>query len=218
MEEVNAVAIKLPTFWTDQPKVWFTQAEAQFHIRKITEDLTKYYYVVSSLDQTTAGRILHVLGNPPEQGKYEDLKKKLIATFGLSRRDRASKLLHLSDLGDRKPSELMDEILSLLDGHKPCLLVEQIFLEQLPEDIRVQIADADFLDPRALALRADVMWLAKRQSSSYTVCPVSIQKEEARRKSQNQQDWCYYHTKFGEKARKCQSPCKYPGNGMAGRQ
>ena len=39
MTETNAVAIKLPTFWAQQPEVWFLQAEAQFHIRKITDPL-----------------------------------------------------------------------------------------------------------------------------------------------------------------------------------
>ena len=33
---VDAVSLKLPTFWAEHPQVWFTQAEAQFHIRKIT--------------------------------------------------------------------------------------------------------------------------------------------------------------------------------------
>ena len=46
MTETNAVAIKLPAFWAQQPEVWFLQAEAQFHIRKITDDTTKYYHVV----------------------------------------------------------------------------------------------------------------------------------------------------------------------------
>ena len=32
MAETNAVAIKLPTFWAQQPEVCFLQAEAQFHI------------------------------------------------------------------------------------------------------------------------------------------------------------------------------------------
>ena len=51
----NAVLLKLPIFWTSQPQVWFGQAEAQFHIRWITADTTKYYYVVSALeDQETA--------------------------------------------------------------------------------------------------------------------------------------------------------------------
>ena len=48
MAETNAVAIKLPTFWAQQPEVWFLQAEAQFHIRKITDDTTKYYHVVAA--------------------------------------------------------------------------------------------------------------------------------------------------------------------------
>jgi len=61
----NAVSLKLPTFWTSQPEIWFTQAEAQFHVRGITADTTKYYYVVAALDQPTAGRLLDALQSPP---------------------------------------------------------------------------------------------------------------------------------------------------------
>ena len=97
------------------------QAEAQFHIRKITDDTTKYYHVVAALDQETSGRILSTLSSPPTD-KYTDLKQRLLTTFGLSKRERASKLLHLHPLGDRKPSELMDEMLSLLADHGFCFL------------------------------------------------------------------------------------------------
>ena len=40
----NAVALKLPTFWAHQPRVWFAQAKAQFTLRDITVDITKYSY------------------------------------------------------------------------------------------------------------------------------------------------------------------------------
>lgn len=43
MAEENAVALKLPTFWTTQPQVRFAQTEAQFVIQKIMADETKYY-------------------------------------------------------------------------------------------------------------------------------------------------------------------------------
>lgn len=217
MTDVNAVAIKLPNFWNTQPAIWFTQAEAQFHIRKITDDTTKYYYIVAALDQGTASRMSDELSNPPDSEKYSNLKKKLLATYGLSRRDRASKLLHLQGLGDQKPSELMDYMLSLLDGHKPCLLAEQLFLEQLPEDIRVILAEDDFNDPRAMALRADTLLLAKQQSTCNDVHRVKVLRSDTKPLQPAKQDLCYYHTRFGQQARKCRAPCKFSGNEQTGR-
>jgi len=217
--DLNAVAIKLPTFWTAQPTVWFAQAEAQFNIRNVTQDSTKYYYVVSALDQATAARVVDELSHPPETGKYENLKTKLLNTFGLTRRDRAARLLHLNDIGDRKPSELMDEILSLLDGHKLCLLAEQIFLEHLPEAIRMQISDNEFGEPQTLAIRADGLWLALQQSATQSINKLAPREVETRKtKTAPHRDWCFYHVKFGEKAQKCRSPCSYPGNEPAGRR
>ena len=64
-EEENAVALKLPAFWAAQPQVWFAQAEAQFGIKNVTKDATRYYYVVAALDQHTAGRLVDSLSKPP---------------------------------------------------------------------------------------------------------------------------------------------------------
>ena len=159
--------------------------------------------------------MLDVMSKPPVDNKYCNLKEKLLATYGLTGHHKAYRMLHLQGLGDQKPSELMDYMLSLLDGHKPCLLAEQIFLEQLPEDIRVLLAVDDFTDPRALALHADTLWLAKQQLASHAVHRVKIARKDS---NTSQQNYCYYHTRFGQNARKCHSPCKYPGNAQAGRQ
>ena len=76
MADTNAVSIKLPTFWTAQPHVWF-QAEAQFTICGITADPTKYAYIIAALDQDTASRLLDLLSNPPTDNKYETIKIRL---------------------------------------------------------------------------------------------------------------------------------------------
>ncbi|XP_078287402.1 tRNA (guanine-N(7)-)-methyltransferase isoform X1 [Rhinoraja longicauda] len=34
----NAVGVHLPPFWAHQPHLWFVQAEAQFHLKKVSED------------------------------------------------------------------------------------------------------------------------------------------------------------------------------------
>ena len=166
MADTNAVAIKLPTFWSNQPEVWFIQAEAQFHLRKITDDTTISYHVVAALDMEISKRIYDILSSPPAQNKYQALKTRLLGAYGITKRHKACKLLHLRSLGDRKPSEVMDEMLALLGGHGLCFIAEQLFLEQLPMDIQMQLANEDFSNPRAVADKADMLWLAKSQSAS----------------------------------------------------
>ena len=61
---INAVSLKLPDFWTDKPEVWFARVEAQFGTKNINQDQTKFVYVVSSLDNTTAGVVQAILTDP----------------------------------------------------------------------------------------------------------------------------------------------------------
>ena len=221
MAEENAVALKLPIFWTSQPEVWFAQAEAQFAIRKITADETKYYHVLSALDQGTATRLLDLISSPPTDNKYEALKDRLFATFSLSKRERASRLLHTRPLGDSKPSALMDEMLALLGDHPPCLLFDQLFLERLPDEIRVQLVDAKIEDHRELAMRADALWAAREMGASANAIqrrPPIGRRPKLEAPTVPQDKLCYYHRKFGESARQCRDPCTWSGNGQAGRQ
>ena len=146
--EEHAVLFKLPTFWTSQPEVWFVQAEAQFHLRRITADDTKFFYILAALDHGTATRLLDPISRPPADNKYQELKDQLIETFGLSTHESASHLLHFRPLGDTKPSTLMDEMLALLGDHSPCLLFEQLFLEGMPDEFRIQLVDAKIVDHR----------------------------------------------------------------------
>ena len=116
---LEAVTLKLPIFWTTCPLAWFAQTEAQFSLRNISSDDTKYYYVIAALDANTATRALSIISSPPAEQKYELLKSFLTSAFGLSEPQRANALLDLNGLGDRKPSELMDSMLTLLGFHKP---------------------------------------------------------------------------------------------------
>ena len=223
MAQEHAVALKLPTFWTSQPEVWFAQAEAQFSLRGITTDDTRYFYVLAALDQQTATRLLDLISRPPAESKYQTLKDRLISTFGLSDHERASRLLHFRPLGDSKPSTLMDEMLALLGDHPPCLLFEQLFLERLPEDIRIQLVDSKIDDHRQLAKRADALWSSRYMESSTNAVqrrPPTGQKQAKPKPHFPPPDsrLCYYHRTFGEAARQCRPPCTWSGNEQAGRQ
>lgn len=221
MADINAVSLKLPPFWPAQAEVWFLQVEAQFATRGIANDATKYYYVVSALDQATAGRLVDVLTNPPDTDLYASIKARLITTFGLSRRERAARLLRMPGLGDRKPSQLMDDMLALAGDHQPCFLFEQLFLEQLPDDVRLQLANADFGDARKVALLADGFWSAREQQVvpiNKVVAAPPKSGRTSQRSNRNVDGVCFYHARFGPKAHRCVSPCSYSGNSQAGRQ
>ena len=49
-----AVSVKLPPFWPEKARLWFVQAEAHFTIKRITTEETKFAYVVTMLDSSTA--------------------------------------------------------------------------------------------------------------------------------------------------------------------
>ncbi len=219
----NAVSLKLPAFWTSQPEIWFAQAEAQFNLRGIVADNTKYYYLVAALDQSTASRLIDILEQPPQDDKYGKLKARLIATFGLSDQERALRLLHFRELGDSQPSALMDEMLALLGSRSPEILFKQLFLERLPEDIRMQLAASEFTDYRQMAKQADKLWSSRHTHSDISTLQRQPSAGRSHCKSNSSGSYthnrlCYYHRKFGDAARRCQQPCAWSGNDGAGRQ
>ena len=82
---VAATAVKLPTFWIEDPELWFAQVECVFNNRqpKITKDETKYNYVCEVLPARVISKVRHViLSKVPEAEKYILLKNQLLKSFG----------------------------------------------------------------------------------------------------------------------------------------
>lgn len=220
----NAVSLKLPEFWEQQATVWFAQAEAQFALRDITADDTRYYYVVAALGNSTAARAISILENPPDRNKYATLKAYLLKTFSLSETERARRLLSLPGLGDSRPSELMDHMLALLGEHKPCFLFKELFLQQLPKSVRTPLANSTVTDYRELAQLADVYQAASHQcttsgSVAASVYPVmraaahcSDERPTFAAQQSTEQGLCYFHARFGAKAKRCRPPCTFKGS------
>ncbi|QQP34595.1 Uncharacterized protein FKW44_022536 [Caligus rogercresseyi] len=67
----SAVALKLPTFWPSKPAVWFSQIEAQFTLKGITQDVTKHAHLITSLSDDVATRVSDLLISPPLRSSQE---------------------------------------------------------------------------------------------------------------------------------------------------
>ena len=236
--QVNRVSIKLPEFWTKSPEVWFARVEAQFGTKGITQDHTKYDYIVSALDVNTAEEVQSVLINPPAENKYNTLKKALIKTFGKSQAQKDAELLNLNGLGDKRPTALLRKINALNDD--PQTLKRALFLANLPSDVRSILAGHNFTDTDALAEAADRVWEARTSgvqqvfrvpaethstntkppfeqnvvtpSLDETVSAINRGKRQLtpqQRGTTSSSSVCFYHQRFGPDARRCLPGCKF---------
>lgn len=229
---VYAASVKLPEFWQHDPEPWFQHIEAQFRLRGVSADETKYFHVVAALDAQTTRRVMAVLREPPTNDKYGTLKTLLLRLYQLSDAERADRLLSLNGLGDSKPSELMENMLALLGSEDASFLFIQLFLRQLPAPVRTALATSSLIakkDYRGLAEEADRIVLASRQLGVQALLPVpgwtepesdqgAIAAVSDRRRRQD--ELCFYHRRFGVKAKRCVPPCSFPaqGNARAGAQ
>ena len=228
--DVAAVALKLPTIWTDDVEGWFTHVESQFAIRKINAEATKYHYVVAALDSSVSSRVRSVLRRG--HADYEALKDALVDRYALSRSERAEQIRAITSLNGSRPSEVMDRMLLLLRDEAPGLLFIHHFLSVLPDYVRNVLAYSEERDPSRLAAEADRIYAAGRPSHALDavvendgseVNSIRRRRDNARpptRRPQNADGLCYYHKTFGDRAIKC--TCKgsdsYEGNGSRGRR
>lgn len=72
--EVSTITVKLPTFCTSDPLVWFQRAESQFSLHGISADETKFWHVLASLDTDTSTRMSRVISQVKPGTKYSTLK------------------------------------------------------------------------------------------------------------------------------------------------
>ena len=105
-----AVAVRLPPFWPANPRVWFVQVEAQFSRRGITTSRTKYEEIVCALPKEHATKIQDLLLDPPEEEPQKKLKQQLTARIADSEHQKLRQLLTAEELGDRKPSQLLQKM------------------------------------------------------------------------------------------------------------
>ena len=174
---------------------------------------------MASLTSATAGRVVRLLERPT-RNKYGALKAHLLETFGLSESERARQLLSLPGLADSKPSELMDHMLALLGDHQPCFIFKEIFLQQLPDQVRLALANSPITDFRQPAREAEKFFSAGKKcfaatptatsgatrddfmQQPYTISATSNMPRRAKQSG----GLCFYHAKFGNKAKKCLPP------------
>ncbi|XP_041980527.1 uncharacterized protein LOC121734154 [Aricia agestis] len=137
---VFKVGVRVPPFWADEPEIWFAQVEGQFNISGITNDSTKFHYVIAQLDNQYSREVKDIIINPPATKKYEKLKSELISRLGISNETKIKKLLMHEELGDRKPSHFFRHLKDLAGHGVPDEFIKSIWTSRLPRGVQMVLA------------------------------------------------------------------------------
>ncbi|XP_037512337.1 uncharacterized protein LOC119389205 [Rhipicephalus sanguineus] len=185
LNDVSAVQLRLPSFWPQDPQVWFHQVEAQFSLYRIASETTRYHHVASVLPPDVASKLSDVLSSPSDTAPYQHLKTKVLERFMPSERVRLQQLLEEGDLGDRRPSQLLRRMRQLLREHAVSAhsaLLRELFLQRLSQPIRLVLAAAGDVNLGRLAELADQVHEATSPSVNAVLPPADteISRHEAR--------------------------------------
>ncbi len=216
---VGSVALKLPPFQMDSPEIWFSIAEGQFHLRKITDNMTRYCHTIAALDTEAQKQILDIMMSPQAEDKYQRTKERLIATYGLEPIDRAAKILAWPNMTqDERPSIYINGLLSLasdLDKASPFFIAS--VLSKLPANMRKILRANNKLTIKEMAEEADRMWQADRlgdleKKTSNIYAMQKYDKPGSKRMTMQDRPHvdgvCPYHQQFGFRSKTCRPPCK----------
>jgi hypothetical protein len=223
----GAGRVKLPEFWPHAPGIWFARAELRFEVSGVVSERQKFAYAVDALPYESLCLVADLVESPPDLAPYTVLKDRLLMSHQLSPVQKAIKLMALPDLGNRRPSQLLADLLQVCPpGEQNTAFFRGAFLQRLPADIQVHLSQTDTIDLKELAQRADQLLLTHRRPLSAVMAAMALEgapEEEAaavvaaavsgkqaakKKKDKKLVTFCWVHHRFGKDARRCDNPAE----------
>ena len=116
-------------------------------------------------------------------------------------------------------------MLNLLGAQLPNFLFMELFLQHRPLQVRTALAGTRITEPRTLAEETDRFFLAAQSFAPEVLAPTrsaySPDNDRVANRAQVAAEgcastgMCYFHARFGAKAKRCRSPCNFKPTGNA---
>jgi len=234
---VDAVSnVRLPAFWKQSPALWFSYAESILATQRITSNASKTNFVVAALDEEAVRNIGDLLLTA---ASYTDVRSRLIDVYGVSQAARFREIVKPGGLGDRRPSQLLRDMRSSMPPSLGEDALKEFWLQKLPSNVTAILAslDAPLNELAARADRVleasnpqciDVLSRDQFNDLAGAVSALSLQvqsltkmvgsagepsRQQPRAPTQldvqQPAQSCYYHARFGSRARTCRPPCNF---------
>jgi hypothetical protein len=228
----------LPDFYADSPQSWFDCLDSTFATANITQSITKFHWVLAKLPFSLIATVRPLSRNPTAvSDPYKELQELLLGSYGLSAEQMTNKWLDYPMYGDTRPSVLWDALIALLPETVKDAQTA-LFLRKLPRHISNLINH----EPSRQQSNCNELWMAqtpeeapaaaaavsspqspfrsaRRSPSPFRRKTPGVDKSGRRRsptpgaaKGGRSDSLCFYHSRFGNKAHKCEKGCSYQEN------
>lgn len=175
---INYRNIKLPTFFSSDPKLWFVQADLVFECNNIRSERQRAGHIISALDYEIIQTISDLLSaNPPVENLYTQIKERVTTNFSVSPEKELRSILRGEILSDGKPSLILSKIRHLSRGRCSEEIIKAVFLDHLPENCRAILSMSEVDDVTRLAHVADKVMANMSSTSGSSVSAVSTESE-----------------------------------------
>src|SRR5215469_4856636 len=150
----------IPAFQDSNVPLWFRQLEHSFH--DSTDQLSRYNATITAIPFTLLTRIEDELSKAEDTSTpYDYIKRVIINATSASPHDRLTAILSQQNLGDRKPTDFLQHLLSLLSPGQATLeesLIRPLFLQKLPSQVQTVLSSLPLSTPlKEIAAAADRM-------------------------------------------------------------
>lgn len=182
---VKAVRLPLPTIQEDNIELWFLQLDHWFNVNGIKNDNTKFSTTVAALSSKLLTQIFDIVSKPPEKEKFDAIKRALIKHFADSEQERIQKYVSGLQLGDRKPSHLLNDMRRVGIESANEQLLKGLWMQRLPVNVQTCLSTVD--EPLAkLAELADKVMETIRTSNGTVSSVNSSDKDTAIQELRNE--------------------------------
>lgn len=167
--EMIGIRSRIPQFWRDKPRLWFAQFETMIASQKLGDE-NKFGMVVAQLEKTDVEQISDIILAPPNTGRYETIKNRLLTVYEESEEIQLRKLLNEIDLGDQRPTQLLRRMRDLARSKIPDDTLRMLWMSHLPKSTRAVLSVSQESSLDALANMADKMHEQTREVNSVCSC------------------------------------------------
>ena len=158
--------VKLPDFWPSAPGIWFARVELRFEVCGIVSEREKFAHTVNALTQEASRLVTDLIIAPLAERPLTVLKERLLLAHQLTAVQKAMKVMAMAALGDRRPSQLLADMLEHCPaGEEASAFFRGSFIQRLPAELQVLLDGAEDGDMKDLAAKADKLWAIRRPSS-----------------------------------------------------